>query len=146
MRVKRKEEPEERSSLQPNTAGTPQLRSQGSPAITQAVYTEKKKAKKKSAKSAWERRSFPFVLGIQGRGRISMQPGQPEIDISGLGSSLRLVKKEERERTVSRSPRHQWAVWRVDGARCAGPAQFQALAQIYFSRVRRVHNLQHINR
>lgn len=143
MRVKRKEEPEERSSLQPNTAGTPQLRSQGSPAITQAVYTEKKK----KAKSAWEGRSFPFVLGVQGRGRISVQPGQPEIDISRLGSSLRLVKKEERERTVSRSPRHQWAVWRVDGARHAGPAQFQALAQIYFSRVgRRVHNLQHINR
>lgn len=44
MRRKRKEEPEERSSLQPNRAGTPQLKSQGSPAITQAVYTAARKS------------------------------------------------------------------------------------------------------
>lgn len=75
-----------------------------------------------------------------------MQLGQPEIEIPGLKSGLRLVRKK-REETVSRSCRHQWVVWKVDGARHAGLAQFQALVQTYFSGVRRrVHNLQHINR
>lgn len=75
-----------------------------------------------------------------------MQSGQPEIEIPGLESGFRLVRKK-RERTVSRSCGHQWADWKVGGARRAGLAQFQALAQTYFSRVRRrVHNLQHVNR
>lgn len=67
MRVKRKEEPEERSSLQPNTAGTPQLRSQGSPAITQAVYTEKKKSKKKKRKVSLGKKEFPLCAGDTGK-------------------------------------------------------------------------------
>lgn len=65
-----------------------------------------------------------------------MQPGQPETENPGLKSGLRILRKKK-ERTVSRSCRQQWAVWKVGGARCAGLAQFQALAQTYFTRVRR---------
>lgn len=68
MRVKRKEEPEERSSLQPNTAGTPQLRSQGSPAITQAVYTEKKKQKKKAQSQPGKEGVSPLCWGYREEG------------------------------------------------------------------------------
>lgn len=64
-----------------------------------------------------------------------------EVDLRGMWGDREGEKEGERQRAVSRISR-LLVVWRVDRARHAGPAQFQA--QTYFSRVRRrVRNLQH---
>lgn len=85
--------------------------------------------------------------GIQGRGRISVQPGQPEIEIPGLGSSLRLVRKKREKEQSPGVPGTSGLSGEWMGPGMLAQHSFQALAQTYFSRVRRrVHNLQHINR
>lgn len=75
-----------------------------------------------------------------------MQPGQPEIEIPGLGSGLRLVKKKREKEQSPGVPGPSWLSGEAMGPGVS-PAQFQALPQTHFSRVRRrVHDLQHINR
>lgn len=83
--------------------------------------------------------------------RISVIPGHLklralgwEVDSRGVGGNREREREGETDR--EQSPGYRLlAVWRVDGARHAGQARFQA--QTSFSRVgRKVHNPQHIDR
>jgi len=73
---------------------------------------------KKKATSVWVGSCFPFVPGKQGRGRISVQPRQPEIEILGLGSGLRLVRKKREKEQSPGVPGPSWlsGEWMGPGA------------------------------